>query len=52
MYFFGLETEMHPDVRSCIMDANPESNSPTPFMYYFHGTHFCMSLCLGRVPVL
>lgn len=28
MYFLDLETEMHFDVRSCIMDAYPESNSP------------------------
>lgn len=34
MYFFGLETEMHLDVRSCIMDANPESSAP--------GYHLCI----------
>lgn len=27
MYFFGLETKMHLDVRSCVMDSNNESNS-------------------------
>lgn len=28
MYFLGLETEMHLDVRSCVGAANPESSSP------------------------
>lgn len=27
MCFLGLEAETHLDVRSCIMDANPESSS-------------------------
>lgn len=28
MYFLGLEVEVRLNVRSCIMDTNPESNSP------------------------
>lgn len=41
MYFLGLETETHLDIRSCIMDANPESSS----LGHNSGVIFMASIC-------